>query len=113
MLSSKRFLVSILLSIVQLATVHAEINKWSRTGPIGGTISISTIAVRRIRARSFSTRRPAPWSLPRAAMTTTVTITIGTERRDVGSTRRYSAPGVFAPGAFFYSGVLLWAPGQQ
>ena len=45
MLSSKRFLVTILLGVLQVAIVRAEINKWSRTGPVGGTISISTIAV--------------------------------------------------------------------
>jgi hypothetical protein len=45
MLSGKRFLVTILLGTLQAATLHAEINKWSRTGPTGATISISTITV--------------------------------------------------------------------
>ena len=45
MLSGKRFLVTILLGTLQAATLHAEINKWSRTGPPGATISISTITV--------------------------------------------------------------------
>src|SRR5439155_24131044 len=40
-----RFLVTILLGILPTANLHAEINKWSRTGPIGGSISISTITV--------------------------------------------------------------------
>jgi photosystem II stability/assembly factor-like uncharacterized protein len=44
MLSSKR-LFAVLITVLQLTGLHAETNKWSRTGPIGRPISISNIVV--------------------------------------------------------------------
>ena len=46
MLSSKRSFEAVLITVVlQLTSLHAEINKWSRTGPIGGRVSITNIVV--------------------------------------------------------------------
>jgi len=45
MLSSKRLFEAVLITVLQLTTLHAEINKWSRTGPIGGPGAITNIVV--------------------------------------------------------------------
>src|SRR5690349_549900 len=45
MLSRERLFEAFLITVLQLTSLHAEINKWSRTGPIGGSDSIHAIAV--------------------------------------------------------------------
>src|SRR5258705_10591115 len=45
MLSCKRLFEAVLITVLQLTSLHAEINKWSRTGPIGEPVSITNIVV--------------------------------------------------------------------
>ena len=45
MLSRKRLFETVLITVLQLTSLHAEINRWSRTGPIGGPVAITNIVV--------------------------------------------------------------------